>query len=300
MAAEKKKISHSAKEHLIQLREIRLSKLLLWPIIIGATILAVVEFYQLAVIPNIYISLKEENIRELKESEEKLKQELAKEREQHNAPKVNMLKGSLTVTYPEEESSATSMSRLVIKGVNSDAVTSIKISFRNNSGNLQETAVLPDFSSGDLSWGYLIDTRYKNFWSGVNEYTISAYAGDTLVAEKTISLKLVGYTRNSQEDISVDWLKKLKPHQNYSGNHHDEPVAIDGGKTIIQGQLYEAGTVADGDYKGDEVFLLSASTMGVSLYHLIQIQDKLWNIDTLGLHIVDIANMPEIITMPNN
>ncbi len=180
-------------------------------------------------------------------------------------------------------------SRYIILGNNALDAAKIRVIYKNNDAKLEDDYILAKFKQGETEWDYTADVRYQNLALGRNEYEVIAYDNkEKEIGRAKVAIKVAAYP-TKKESVTVDWLPDLKPIEK-----NDQP-------RDLYGNLYLAGVVNSGAYKGRNLYLLAEPTMGGSFFmHFVEIDGKKRKVDDLNIELADLSKMPEKIQYNNS
>jgi len=292
MSTEKRKKTAEKTEPQKKVKQLGLLKTMFWPLIAIATFLIVAGIYQF-IIPRLNLSWME-NKKTVSNNEAEVKNQP----ENNNAPAEQIIKGpnnNLFVTVPESMYATTSLGHYTIYGVNSDPAPEIRVVFKNESAGLKADYLLSNFQAGVHNWNYSVSVGDGNMGIGRNTYEISLQDKGTVLDTDIVTIDLVDYPAKITS-TTVAWFAKLK--QLPKNTDWGTRISLDGGPVDTEGQLYQAGTINSGEYRGQTLYSFSGADMGFSLSHLIKKGDSYWNVSTLNLQIVGLDNLPAETTIP--
>jgi hypothetical protein len=292
MPAEKKEKTFENPEPQTKIKQPRLFRAMFWPLMAVATILVVAGIYQF-IIPRFNISWMED-----KKTVSNNQTDIKNQPGDNNAP-ANQIKktpnNNLFVTVPESMYATTSLDHYTIYGVNSDSASEIRVIFKNESAGLSADYLLSNFNAGDHNWNYSASIENGNMGVGTNTYEISLQNNGTVLDTDIVTIDLVDYPAKITS-TTVAWFAKLK--QLPKNGEYGTTIHVDGDPTDYMGDLYEAGTITSGEYKGQILYSFAESTMGFVLDYLIKKDDDYWKVSTLNLQIVNLDNLPAETTIP--
>jgi hypothetical protein len=292
MSTEKKKKTAKKSEQPMKIKQPKLFKIIFWPLIAVATFLIIAGAYQF-IIPHLKLSGMEDK-KKISENEPGL----ANQSEGNDTPADQTIKtpnNNLFVTVPESMYATTSLNHFTIFGVNSDSASEIRVVFKNESAGLSADYILSNFHAGDHGWNYSASIENGNLGIGRNTYEISLQDNGTVLDADTVTIDLVDYPAKITS-TTVAWFPKLK--QLPKNGEYGTTIHIDGDSTDYMGDLYEAGVIASGEYKGQTLYSFAEATMGFALDYLIKKDDGYWKVSTLNLQIVGLNALPAETTMP--
>lgn len=194
----------------------------------------------------------------------------------------------IIIKNPKKKEIEINESRYIISGSNSVNASNIRVIYKNDDAKLADDYILAKFKQGETEWDYTADVRYQNLALGRNEYEVIAYDNEEKeIGRAKIAIKVAAYS-TKKESVTVDWLPDLKPIEK-----NNQP-------RNLYGDLYLAGAVNSGAYKGRSLYLLAEPTMGGSFFmHFIEIDGDKRKVDDLNIELADLAKMPDEIKYDN-
>ncbi len=204
---------------------------------------------------------------------------------------VNIPTGILDITEPRSEMTTTSVPSFTIMGTAVGSTTGIRVSFNNSESAISHYDVLADFVPGQAQWRYYVSTESGTFAPGMNEYYFTLYNGDFVLDTRKVFVYYSNPPEVSEESLMVEWFDELKKASGTNWVFVD-----DGGNEFgASGDLYEAGVIKSGKYIGSKVFLFSEFTMGVSIYHVVEVDGQYRTAYSLGLKIDEVGKLSKKI-----
>lgn len=169
-----------------------------------------------------------------------------------------------------------------ITGFNPSKVEKIEVEV-SNSLLSKARFVLEDFKKGDVKWNYVLRAENGTLSDGENRITVIAYTKDQEIRKDDVIV--VEMPKEEAGLVNVEWKKELEEIEQNCVRY-------------CESNLYVAGKILNGDYKGQTLYLEVIAGMGTEYIHYILKGEEKFYLANNNIKIKGISDLPDEIEFP--